>query len=108
MTIHDQMNSQRSVETRQFYVLQRTSVVANAGHKSEIWKDGTIRTKRYFDLKAEELEEIDEYNRFLTGNVSNRPKTMIRLTCRALQERAVFDHSKHAWPQNVMIFLNGI
>lgn len=106
MAIHENMNSQRPVTARDFYVLRRTVAIAEGGDRSRPSKDGTIRLSQEFFLTNEELDEMNEYWRFLTGHETFRRKTMVRFTCRP-QKGGEFGQKNHAWPENVILHLNG-
>jgi hypothetical protein len=106
MAIHERNNEARPVEARDFYVHKRTIIIAKGNEWAKPCKDGTIRLGRYFSLSQEEVEETKEYLRYIAGYEANRPKTMIRLTCRPRNGEAS-GQSKHAWPDSTMVFLNG-
>jgi len=89
MIRYDGELSLRPVERRHFFVLKRTFTIAEVSHKPEVSKDGTIGMSRFFLLTAEEIQETKEYIGFVTGHESDRPKTMVRLTCRALEQESM-------------------
>lgn len=106
MSIHERANGLRPVEAREFYVHKRTCIIAKGNERTKPCGDGTIRLGRYFSLSQEEVNETKDYLRHITGSENNRPKTMIRLTCRPRNGEPP-GQSKHAWPDNTMVFLNG-
>jgi hypothetical protein len=106
MNTHDRINRERHVEAREFYVHKRTVTIAKGSEWSKPCRDGTIRLGRYFSLTQEEVDEIKEYLRFITGRETLRPKTMIRLTCRP-RNGGPHGPTNHGWPENTIVFLNG-
>jgi hypothetical protein len=106
MTAHERLNNARHVEARDFYIHKRAAAIAKGSEWCKPCKDGTIRLGRYFALTQEEVDEAKEYLRYITGHVSLRPKSMIRLTCRPRNGGPV-GQNNHGWPENTMVFLNG-
>ena len=106
MTLHDEFNQTRHVETRDFYVHTRTALIANASEWSRTFPDGTITLGRFFNLTPEELNEIKEYVKYMAGQETTGPKTMIRLVCRGKNGESG-GPVNHAWPENTTVILNG-
>ena len=106
MTLHDEFNQTRHVESRDFYVHTRTALIANASEWSRTFTDGTITLGRFFNLTPEELNEIREYVKFMAGQETTGPKTMIRLVCRGKNGESG-GPVNHAWPENTTVILNG-
>jgi len=106
MSIHERTNVLKPVEAREFYVHKRTFIIAKGNERTTPCKDGTIRLGRYFSLSQEEVSETRDYLRHITGSETNRPKTMMRLTCRPRNGEPP-GQSVHTWPDNTMVFLNG-
>ena len=106
MMEHDEINQTLHVERRDFYVHTRTALIAKASKLFHISADGTISFARFFNLTREELDEIHEYVRFMDGQETKGPRTMIRLVFRERdgEGRDLFNHS---WPQNTTVILNG-
>lgn len=106
MTRHDGELSLRPVEDRLFFALKRIICVATAGQKERVGTDGMVGRNCVFVLTQEEIEEIQEYVRAVSGYESMQPKTMIRLICRTSRGDSLDNH-KHEWPKGAMVRLNG-
>jgi hypothetical protein len=106
MTQHDKIYQRRHVQRREFYVHTRTALIAKASSLSHKHEDGRITFGRYFNLTREELYEIHQYVKFMGGQESTGPRTMIRLVFRETNGENR-DPFKHSWPENSTVILNG-
>jgi hypothetical protein len=108
MNKHDRENRNRPTHMRSFYVplwALRLIDWDSAAHTGDN-RQGPFDFVRYFSLSPREIEESDQYVRFIRGDNARGAKIMIRVRCMMTPADGNGDEVV-AWPLNTRIILNG-